>query len=479
MRLICPDCGAQYEVPARVIPDEGRDVQCSACGNTWFQTASAGTSEDGSAPTAQQDQDDVTPNADMDEAQEPADIEPPIEHDAVDTDASDPAPEVIADTPPRRALDPQIAAILQEEAAREQQARSALQNTAPAAEATIAPSVSITEPEPQALNDDGDSAPEIELDAHTGLEPDESAPTLDPIPQDDATDLSQRDASEPIEPIVDEPIASTEDDTELSDIPKEPDVSTEVFEDPIEDPTEPEIDLDPTPEVEADRSDTIDELPLEPTPSDAEQAEEAQAPQDEEDTPLASPMAAALAALDASTQSSDQEDEPQDAFDVPRMPGDAPTTEVTEDADEYSTARLTPDDIEQSTVHATDHTDEPAHRRSRLPDIEEMSQSWSIVDEADARADEQHALLIAQARRKSGFNFGFFTVIFIAIAAAMIYWRADDIIDYMPQAEPLLDQYIDQIDMARARVQDMARAVGLWTIDLANEIKAESAIDRE
>ncbi|MCW9043280.1 MAG: zinc-ribbon domain-containing protein [Pseudopelagicola sp.] len=37
MRLSCPNCGAQYEVPAEVIPENGRDVQCSNCGHTWFQ----------------------------------------------------------------------------------------------------------------------------------------------------------------------------------------------------------------------------------------------------------------------------------------------------------------------------------------------------------------------------------------------------------------------------------------------------------
>jgi len=37
MRLTCPNCGAQYEVPDEVIPDEGRDVQCSNCGDTWYQ----------------------------------------------------------------------------------------------------------------------------------------------------------------------------------------------------------------------------------------------------------------------------------------------------------------------------------------------------------------------------------------------------------------------------------------------------------
>ncbi len=37
MRLICPNCSAQYEVDASLVPDEGRDVQCSNCGHTWFE----------------------------------------------------------------------------------------------------------------------------------------------------------------------------------------------------------------------------------------------------------------------------------------------------------------------------------------------------------------------------------------------------------------------------------------------------------
>lgn len=41
MRLGCPGCGAQYEVGAGAIPDAGREVKCSACGHTWFQSAEA------------------------------------------------------------------------------------------------------------------------------------------------------------------------------------------------------------------------------------------------------------------------------------------------------------------------------------------------------------------------------------------------------------------------------------------------------
>ncbi|MCR8724898.1 zinc-ribbon domain-containing protein [Frigidibacter sp. ROC022] len=37
MRLICPNCGAQYEVDDSLVPELGRDVQCSNCGHAWFQ----------------------------------------------------------------------------------------------------------------------------------------------------------------------------------------------------------------------------------------------------------------------------------------------------------------------------------------------------------------------------------------------------------------------------------------------------------
>lgn len=37
MRMICPNCNAQYEVDDNVIPESGRDVQCSNCGHTWYQ----------------------------------------------------------------------------------------------------------------------------------------------------------------------------------------------------------------------------------------------------------------------------------------------------------------------------------------------------------------------------------------------------------------------------------------------------------
>jgi predicted Zn finger-like uncharacterized protein len=95
MRLICPNCGAQYEVDDKVIPEAGRDVQCSNCGHTWFQR--------------------------------PAHLDPELAeelgHEVLE---SGDAPETSSpDEPPknRRGLDPDTANILREEAAHEADVR--------------------------------------------------------------------------------------------------------------------------------------------------------------------------------------------------------------------------------------------------------------------------------------------------------------------------------------------------------------------
>ena len=131
MRLICPNCGAQYEVGAGVIPDGGRDVQCSNCGHTWF--------ENPEAPTATAEEDaffDIVPAAPAEERvdvaappAEPVDTPAPPETPAPatmdDAPATPPAPPTPEPRPIRTQLDPSIADILREEAAREEEARRA------------------------------------------------------------------------------------------------------------------------------------------------------------------------------------------------------------------------------------------------------------------------------------------------------------------------------------------------------------------
>ncbi len=133
MRLICPNCDAQYEVDDAVIPEGGRDVQCSSCGHTWFQAAHPADAPDEGA----------TPRA--------AEAIPP---------------EALR----RRSLDDAVLSVLREEAERETRAREAegssletqtdLGLSAPRAEPLSVPPVA---PEPQAASDgEGEDRPHAE-----------------------------------------------------------------------------------------------------------------------------------------------------------------------------------------------------------------------------------------------------------------------------------------------------------------------------
>ncbi|OIQ31153.1 MAG: hypothetical protein BM562_08810 [Alphaproteobacteria bacterium MedPE-SWcel] len=174
MRLICPNCGAQYEVPEDVIPDEGRDVQCSNCGDTWFQSSARmlaqealATPEDlvdaqddtalppqpeppqpepSQAPAAEEVNsaasfvvaeetiggaadddadddraDDMSAEPEQDWPEEPH-PEPPEEEDA--PDGARPPAETAANEPVKRRLDPDVSRVLREEAMREAALRS-------------------------------------------------------------------------------------------------------------------------------------------------------------------------------------------------------------------------------------------------------------------------------------------------------------------------------------------------------------------
>lgn len=117
MRLLCPNCDAEYEVDASVIPDSGRDVQCSNCGHAWFQ---------------------LPPEVEADLAAEEALYTPPepaipvIEEPALPVAAASPIAEQTAEQtaapaaePSGRSIDESVLAVLREEAERELGARRA------------------------------------------------------------------------------------------------------------------------------------------------------------------------------------------------------------------------------------------------------------------------------------------------------------------------------------------------------------------
>ena len=112
MRLICPNCDAQYEVDDAAIPEAGRDVQCSNCGNAWFQRHPEVEAEE-------QLSEEIFASEESEAAFEPM-ME--VETEVVPAPVIEPADLAAIDPPPplrRKAMDESVLAVLREEAERE------------------------------------------------------------------------------------------------------------------------------------------------------------------------------------------------------------------------------------------------------------------------------------------------------------------------------------------------------------------------
>ncbi|GLT08272.1 hypothetical protein GCM10007928_05030 [Sulfitobacter porphyrae] len=127
MRLTCPNCDAQYEVPDDVMPATGRDVQCSNCGQTWFQHH---------------------PDHAPEEVTEDAVEVPPPDAPAPDEETAPPPPPARpAPAPERRKLDPAVADILRQEAEAEHEARKRRQEQAQPLESQPDLGLDVADPE--------------------------------------------------------------------------------------------------------------------------------------------------------------------------------------------------------------------------------------------------------------------------------------------------------------------------------------------
>ncbi len=132
MRLICPNCGAQYNIADDAIPDGGRDVQCSSCGHTWLQT---------DVPVVTESVDESTATGDVQDNDSSA--EPEIDELAETAREAVPAS---AMEPERKNLDAAVADILRTEASRGDSPTPAV-STASAVSAVLATSAATAEGE--------------------------------------------------------------------------------------------------------------------------------------------------------------------------------------------------------------------------------------------------------------------------------------------------------------------------------------------
>jgi predicted Zn finger-like uncharacterized protein len=142
MRLVCPNCGAQYEVDDALIPAGGRDVQCSNCGHSWFQSAAGApeeAAEEAAAPEesfeeAEYEEEAAREEEEPEAAAEPEEEPEPWEEPEPEEEAEpepepweepEAEPEQQLPGPRRQVLDESLAEVLREEAERERRAREA------------------------------------------------------------------------------------------------------------------------------------------------------------------------------------------------------------------------------------------------------------------------------------------------------------------------------------------------------------------
>lgn len=131
MRLTCPSCDAQYEVDEAVIPEDGRDVQCSSCGHTWFQASAASLAEHAQSAASQDLEEAVDSDFDdsffasADASPPPFAQVPPVPEATEPESTTDQPMAATATEPRRRTLDDAVRNVLREEAEREVKARQA------------------------------------------------------------------------------------------------------------------------------------------------------------------------------------------------------------------------------------------------------------------------------------------------------------------------------------------------------------------
>ncbi len=193
MRITCPNCDAQYEVDDNVIPKEGRDVQCSSCGQTWFQKSVAQLEAEGKPVDRGQPKETAETVVKATSETESRPVQEPDSHATPETDSGR----------EQQKPDQSVLDILKEEAAHESEARMAEQESS-------------LETQPDLGLDQGEAAQDEAAVS-------ERTAKLRGIDSDSAEEKSsaRRDLLPDIDEINSTLSASTEDDLDADDIVEE------------------------------------------------------------------------------------------------------------------------------------------------------------------------------------------------------------------------------------------------------------------
>lgn len=409
MRLICPNCGAQYEVPGDVIPTSGRDVQCSNCSHTWFQMhpdQDAELAEELGQPIAASDW--------------PEDVETQPAAQADDTAEAEHDPQPQPHDEPQQAPEPPY----EPEPERDPETGSA----APADALWTEPDEDSPEPDRTAADPSGDDAQVGDLPAD--LPADLSVPDLyddeDDAPWDDAPDAVIPPPATPatarqLDPAIAELLrAEAERETrqraaESGTLESQPDLGLDAYGDP---------DMS---RRQREAQERMARLRGEAAPGDAAQARARTAAPDPSD-PSEGLNPDQLAALSAG-----------DAAAVAAAAAAATRREMLPDIEEInSTLRAT---SERRPASADDHAQPAGAAPAPAP---------------------------AQAAR-GGFGRGFVLMLALICVLLALYLAAPRIAAAVPALAPALESYAGAVDQGRIWLDDRLQGVLVWLDSMSSE----------
>jgi len=394
MRLICPNCVAQYEVDDSIIPPEGRDVQCANCGHNWFQDSVQMLSVEAETPSGTGDPDsDVPPELfnDLEGKLEPTftSTRAPVAPDPNDMEPESPRDEFQIeqqpDAPPTR-LDKDALDILHAEA--EYSSGKKPPATADEAETDkpdvavkdIAESVAPAQPEqPVVQHDNAPSEPVKETLSSAPLEPVfPPADTASPA-ADDLDEIRRR-------------IMDLETEEDHHDKPEEPPLS--------------EMDEDLTTSAPATDDTNVPPKHQKNIPIEREIFETP-----DQNEPVA--------------QSIDSFVEQQETAEtIPEVIAEKPRRKVT--------PRQFPNIGEISDELYGTSKEHAAARKDMLPDVDILSSE--IATEAEQGGVASKTANTPPAKSGSGFLTGFKYAILLCILIAIVYTLQPQIIEYIPQS---------------------------------------------
>ncbi len=478
MRLICPNCVAQYEVDQDVIPPEGRDVQCANCGHNWFQDSIQMFSADPDTPFGAGDPDsDVPPelfndlegklstpfaSARANVSPNPDDLEPEEPRDDFQIEQEPAAPSSRMD---QDALD-----MLREEA-------EYSSGEKPPAAAEAPQEQPIDEPAEEITPEETPSEPPVE----DNLNVDDILSDIPELPEVSETEIPPIDEVENTETVEVTPELEDDQPDDLDEIRRrimelenvEEVAQTSLTVEPVEavDDTKPDAlddlvlpELEPIPEAEIDepipsRPSDVDNPFSRPSASGARSTPQ-EKPDDlyEENIPSEEILAETTAPSDIDLVA--EQTEPDQSIDA-EIAALVSEKDKEEAGTKRSARKITPrafptGDAEPDTLYGAAKSD----RKDMFPDVDELTSE--LIHDADSIPEEELAAQATKAKSKGGFLRGFTLAVLLFIIIGLLYFLAPVISEYVPQlAGPLstLTNIVNQLVSAAAPLIDMIKGL--------------------